>query len=88
MFCLPEQLIINNIEALYTSLDEFLSSGEDVCIDISKVEKADTASVQLLCVIQKDLLGLGQSIRWQGKSDALDSSANLLGVAKFLNLTS
>ena len=83
---LPAQMIINHVEDIQIQFNELMDSGDQVVIDISDVEKADTACVQLLCVVQKSLTGVGQSISWQGSSDALVSTAKLIGVKKFLNL--
>lgn len=86
MFKLPAQLIINHVETLYHQLIKLLSSGEDVLLDISEVEKTDTAGLQLLCVIQKSLTETDNTIAWQGHSEALSDTAKLIGVDRYLNL--
>lgn len=83
---LPKQLIINHVEDLYAQFNDLMESGDEVVIDIGDVEKADTACLQLLCVVQKNLVSVGQQIKWQGQSDALISNAKLIGVNEFLNL--
>ncbi len=86
MFKLPEQIIINHVEDLYHQLKVVLDSGEDVVLDISQVGKADTAGLQLLCVIQKSLTDTGQKISWQGQSKSLTDTAKMIGVYDFLKL--
>jgi anti-anti-sigma regulatory factor len=86
MFKLPTQLIINHVEVLYHQITELLATGEDVVLDISEVEKADTAGLQLLCVVQKSLKKTDHKIAWQGQSEALSQTANLIGVNGFLKL--
>ncbi len=86
VFKLPEQLIINQAEELYAKLSQLMESGDEVKLDISDVGKADTACLQLLCVVQKSLSEIGHKIKWQGDSEALKSTANIVGVANFLQL--
>ena len=86
MFKLPAQLIINHVEDLYLQLTKLLNSGESVVLDISDVQKADTAGLQLLCVVQRNLNDIGNNIVWQGQSSALTDTAKIIGVDGFLQL--
>jgi len=86
MFQLPEELQINNVAALHQNLIELLDEGKEIEIDINQVVQADTASVQLLCALQKHLLATQHKIQWHGKSDALIASAKALGVLTFLEI--
>lgn len=83
---LPAQMIINHVEDIQAQFNDIMTSGDEVIVDISGVEKADTACLQLLCVVQKSLGELGHKISWQGTSEALTSTAKLIGVNEFLNL--
>ena len=83
---LPTQIIINHVEELQSQFNEIMDSGDEIVIDISDVEKADTACLQLLCVVQKSLNSIGQQITWRGTSEALVSTAKIIGVNEFLNL--
>jgi ABC-type transporter Mla MlaB component len=85
-FTLPAQLIINDVESLHQQLNEIMESGDDVVLDISDVQKVDTAGLQLLCVVQKSLTDIGHQISWQGKSDTLSMTARMVGVGDFLSL--
>ncbi|WP_199610634.1 STAS domain-containing protein [Flocculibacter collagenilyticus] len=86
MYVLPNQMIINDIESIHTSLTEWLNQNEQVEFDAKQVQQCDTANLQLLCVIQNDLVKSGKSIQWHGQSDALITAAKMLGVAEFLKL--
>ena len=83
---LPSELIINHVEALHGEINALMDSGEDVVLDISEVVKADTACLQLLCVVQKSLIDIGHQIVWQGASEPLKTTAECVGVNEFLKL--
>ena len=85
-FKLPTQLIINEVESLHNQFKALMASGDDVVLDISEVSKADTAGLQLLCVVQKSLLEIGHQIEWHGSSESLLSTAKTIGVNEFLRL--
>ncbi|MGB1292855.1 MAG: STAS domain-containing protein, partial [Pseudoalteromonas sp.] len=71
---------------LHQDLLNELSGNDDVCLDISDVTRADTASVQLLCSLQKHLLSVQHKIIWVGQSDALKSVITQLGLSEYLVL--
>ncbi len=83
---LPAELIINHVEELHGQINTIMDSGEDVVLDISEVAKADTACLQLLCVVQKNLIGIGHQIAWQGTSESLTTTAKCIGVNEYLKL--
>jgi ABC-type transporter Mla MlaB component len=84
MYQLPEELLINDINTLHKSIIKMLDEKEVIKLDISNVIQVDTASIQLLCALQKYLLLTDHKIQWNGKSEALHKSANTLGVLEFL----
>ncbi|MDP2634222.1 MULTISPECIES: STAS domain-containing protein [unclassified Pseudoalteromonas] len=86
MIKLPAELAINQVEILHQDLLNELSGNDDVCLDISDVTRADTASVQLLCSLQKHLLSVQHKIIWVGQSDALKSVITQLGLSEYLVL--
>lgn len=88
MIKLPSELSISDVETLHQHLLNELISEEDVCLDISEVKRADTASIQLLCALQKHLLTVEHKIIWQGKSDALQQAITNLGLSHYLVLDS
>ncbi|MCQ8879866.1 STAS domain-containing protein [Pseudoalteromonas shioyasakiensis] len=86
MLKLPEELAITKIESLHQDLLNELSTNDDVCIDISEVSRADTASIQLLCALQKHLLSVHHKIIWIGQSEPLNNAINQLGLNEYLIL--
>ena len=83
---LASKLHISEAEALSKSLIELLSSEQEICIDISEVSDADTASLQVLCSLQKSLSLTDSAITWQGESESLSNIANQIGIKEFLKL--
>ncbi|HKR77032.1 MAG TPA: STAS domain-containing protein [Rhodanobacter sp.] len=60
--------------------------GGAVVLDGSRVERVDTAALQLLVLLRRELDGRGGTLAWQGSSEALNDAAGLLGLAKILEL--
>jgi anti-anti-sigma regulatory factor len=50
------------------------------------VTRADTASIQLLCALQKHLLSVQHKIIWVGESKPLQQAINSLGLSHYLVL--
>ncbi|MDN3378535.1 MULTISPECIES: STAS domain-containing protein [unclassified Pseudoalteromonas] len=86
MLKLPEELAITKVESLHQDLLNELSTNDDVCLDISDVSRADTASIQLLCALQKHLLSVHHKIIWIGQSEPLKNVINQLGLNEYLIL--
>jgi ABC-type transporter Mla MlaB component len=57
-----------------------------VTLDVSAVERVDTATMQLLCAFVRDRSGRNQSVTWRGESAALQDAVRLLGVGALLGL--
>lgn len=87
MYQLPAELVINTVSELKDALLDLLSQQTSIELDISSVTRADTASIQLLCSLQKNLAETQQQIMWHGHSDALFAAAQTLGVQDFLALS-
>ena len=88
MLKLPSELAIMQVETLHQDLLQELNSNNDICLDVSEVVSADTASIQLLCALQKHLLPIHHKIVWVGSSDALQNAINQLGLSQYLTLES
>ena len=83
---LSNTLHINTVVQLHESLMSLLETDDEVCLDISDVEAVDTASIQVLCALQKSLLASKGKIKWRGTSETLLKATQLLDVATFLDL--
>lgn len=85
---LQTKLHISDAESLTEQLVSCLESSEPIVLDVSDVNDADTASVQVLCALQKSLSLTQNSIEWSGVSKPLADAAKQLGVQDLLNLPS
>lgn len=79
---------VKDAAALKTSLCAVANESTDVTLDVSAVERVDTATMQLLCAFVRDRSGRNQSVTWRGESQALQDAVRLLGVGELLGLES
>ncbi|MFC0120019.1 STAS domain-containing protein [Pseudoalteromonas xiamenensis] len=86
MLKLPSELAVSHVEELHQQLLHEIHDVRDITVDVSDVIRVDTATVQLLCALQKQLLSVGHKVVWHGKSEALSESVKDLGLSEFLNL--
>lgn len=86
MFALPEEMSIQQLEALETALNQLVRDNDTIVLDGSSVIKVDTAGIQLLCALQKSLQLTNKHITWSGVSGVLESVAGTLGAKAFLGI--
>ncbi|CAM4087727.1 STAS domain-containing protein [Pseudoalteromonas byunsanensis] len=86
MLKLPSELAVSQVEELHQQLLQELETDQDVCVDVSDVSRIDTASIQLLCALQKHLFTVSHKILWHGQSQALSHAVEELGLTEFLAL--
>jgi phospholipid transport system transporter-binding protein len=71
--------------ALKAQLQEVLHKGETV-LDGERLERIDTAALQLLVLFRRELESRGGTLRWRGVNQVLVEAASLLGLEPLLNL--
>jgi ABC-type transporter Mla MlaB component len=81
-----EVLDISAVAEFHGVLKKSLASKKSVLLDASAVERADAAALQLLTAYFQDAKRLKKSVEWDSPSDALCSSAALLGLSEILDL--
>lgn len=82
---LPNELSIDNISEYKDLLIEHLETSSSVItLDGSKLVRVDTAGVQLLVVFVRQVIANGKQVEWQSCSDALQSTAEQLGLKQQL----
>lgn len=83
---LEESLGIAQVEGFHKTLLSTLNSGHEVEIDAAGVQQIDAAGVQLLYAFVHDARGRGLSVSWKSTSEALEKSAEQLGLTEKLGL--
>lgn len=79
---------VKDAAALKTSLCAVASESTEVILDVSAVERVDTATMQLLCAFVRERSGRNQRVAWRGESPAVQDAVRLLGVGELLGLES
>jgi phospholipid transport system transporter-binding protein len=72
--------------ALKAELLGALEKDAIVVLDGSRVERVDTAALQLLVLFRRELQARGGTLDWRGASEAMNEAAGLLGLAQILEL--
>jgi anti-anti-sigma regulatory factor len=79
-------LDITTVAALYEQLHDALARQVNVTLKAGDVEQADTAALQLLLAFCQDMKGHGSTVTWESRSDGMQRSAELLGLAEELGI--
>ena len=75
-------------EEFRLKLLDALSKAQTVSLLANKIERADTAALQMLCAFVKDAKTKGVSVKWSKPSKNLCSAVDLLGLSQVLELNS
>lgn len=79
VFQLPELCTVVEVEPYYQELDAFFAHQQDIEIDASKVERIDTAFIQLLIALEQNLSQSGKQFRFGQCSDVFVNACRILG---------
>ena len=63
-----------------------LGDGGDLVLDASKLERVDTAALQLLAALFRDAEPKGVKVSWENPSEPLKYAAGLTGLSATLGL--
>lgn len=83
---LASTITIANAPELLTEVLAAIDDSTSVVIDGSAVSRIDTAGLQVLCALQKELSAHAGKIQWNGVSSELANSTRLLGLCDFLQV--
>lgn len=79
-------LSIKNIQELKTKLDEGLVQQKDIVFDASKLERVDTAALQLIAAFSKKMHENGLSLSWSKPGKDIIEIAQLLDMKEAVSL--
>ena len=78
-----EQLTITHCADIYAQLLLAMTEGQAVSIDVSQVERVDTAALQLLYGFQRDAKVQGLVTIWSQASKVFCDAVDILGMDQF-----
>lgn len=78
---------IAHVTEMYMRVLSLLAEGQFIQFDVSKIERIDTAAIQMIYAFSKEAERYGHSLNWEGASEAFVRSAKFLGLATRMNLT-
>ncbi|MFQ5470050.1 MAG: lipid asymmetry maintenance protein MlaB [Gammaproteobacteria bacterium] len=78
---------ISSISDLHKSFIKMLDKKhKEIIVDVSKIERIDTAGIQLLCSFQSEIKEAGIPFHWRDPSDTFCSTAHQLGLDSCMEL--
>jgi phospholipid transport system transporter-binding protein len=83
---LTAECTVAEADTLKSELARRLDEPEPVTLDVSALQRIDTAGLQLLAAFVRDRRTAGRAVAWRGRASALDSAAGLLGLSDMLEL--
>ena len=83
---LRAECTVAEAEALKSELVRRLDDSEPVTVDVSALQRIDTAGLQLLAAFVRDRRTAGRQVHWHGRAAALDAAVGLLGLHDMLEL--
>ena len=79
-------LDISMVNEIKQKLNTSLSSGSDISINISNIERIDTAGAQMLCAFYQDTKSKNIKCEWTTPSDIFARSIEQLGLSEHLGM--
>ncbi|WP_016956343.1 STAS domain-containing protein [Catenovulum agarivorans] len=79
VFQLPELCTVVEVEPYYQELAAIVTQQQNVEIDASKVERIDTAFIQLLIALEQNLQKSGTQFRYGKRSEMFNNACRILG---------
>jgi len=80
-------LDISMVNQINQKLKDALNSGCNISINISKIERIDTAGAQILCAFYQDTKSKKIKCEWTIPSDVFAKSIKQLGLSEHLELS-
>jgi ABC-type transporter Mla MlaB component len=83
---LTAECTIAQADALKAQLKRRLQESQSVTLDVSALQRIDTAGLQLLAAFVRDRRTAGRTVTWRGQASALTTGAGILGLRDMLEL--
>ena len=83
---LTAECLVSSASTLKESLAGLLDEPQAITLDITALQRIDTAGLQVLTAFIRERAGHGRTVEWRGTAPALTSAAQLLGLTALLRL--
>jgi ABC-type transporter Mla MlaB component len=77
---------VSDALSLKERLAGLLDEPQAVTLDISALQRIDTAGMQVITAFVRERTGHGRPVEWQGTAPVLAAAARLLGLTSLLKL--
>jgi ABC-type transporter Mla MlaB component len=85
-FAVAAECTVADASTLKSGLAKLLDDSGVVTLDVSAVQRIDTAGLQVIATFVRERESLGRQVEWRGTAPALTAAAKLLGLSSFLKL--
>jgi ABC-type transporter Mla MlaB component len=86
-FSIAAECTVADAGSLKAGLAKLLDDAGTVTLDISAVQRIDTAGLQVIATFVRERESHGRQVEWRGTAPALAAAAKLLGLSSFLKLS-
>ena len=83
---LAAECLVTDASSLKTSLSALLDQTATVTLDVSALQRVDTAAMQVITAFVRERSTRGQQVEWQGTAPVFTTAAQLLGLTSLLRL--
>ena len=83
---LASECTVAEADALKSELARRLDESGTVTVDVTALQRIDTAGLQLLAAFVRDRRTAGRTVAWRGRAAALEAAAGVLGLNSMLEL--
>jgi ABC-type transporter Mla MlaB component len=85
-YAVAAECTVADASTLKAGLGKLLDDSGVVTLDISAVQRIDTAGLQVIATFVRERESQGRQVEWRGNAPALTAAAKLLGLSAFLKL--
>ena len=78
--------MVSEAGSLKESLAALLDEPLPVTLDITALQRIDTAGLQVITAFVRERTGHGRTVEWQGTAPVMTTAAQLLGLTTLLGL--
>jgi len=83
---LPAECTVGDANSLKENLAALLEEPLPVTLDITSLQRIDTAGLQVIAAFIRERAGHGRAVQWQGTTPIMTTAAQLLGLTSALGL--